>query len=68
MRPPVEAEAGARGRWRAVGAVGGEGGRGRAWEAHYSESKRGKKMLSKGIEWAVEMSRDYAQEQFKLYS
>ena len=53
MRPPVEAEAGARGRWRAVGAVGGEGGRGRAWEAHYSESKRGQKKLSKGIEWAV---------------
>ena len=70
VRPlPVEAEAGARGRWRAVAVVvGGEAGRARACEPHYSESERGQKRKSypKALS-GIEMSQDYAHEQFKLY-
>ena len=61
MSPPEEAEAGARGRGRAVGG-GGDGGRGRAWELTTQKARGGKKLSV-----CIEMSQDYAQEQFKLY-
>ena len=44
MSPPEEAEAGARGRGRVVGA-GGDGGRGRAWELTTQKARGGKKAI-----------------------